>query len=383
MRQKMQPGSAAVSGIVPTISECSALDGQPAGGSGTLRALMTAPVVSVHGLTKIYKVHERTTGLGATFRSLVRRKYKDVPAVAEIDFDIAPGEVVGFLGPNGAGKTTTLKMLSGLLFPTSGEAQVLGHVPWRREDRFLRRMTLLMGNRTQLVWDIPSADSFLVLKQIYGIGDAQYRETLDELTGLLELGPLLHKPVRQLSLGERMKVEFAAGLLHRPEVVFLDEPTLGLDVSMQARIRTFIKELNRRSGATILLTSHYMDDIVALCRRVIVIHHGKILYDGGLSDLAERMAPYKIVGATLRDASLGRDLSAYGEIVSNESGVVKLRVPRAEAAERTARLVRDLEGGLADLSLEDPPIEEVIDRVFSGEQVTAREAGPELTGAAR
>ena len=335
---------------------------------------MTAPVVSVHRLTKIYKVHERTTGLGATFRSLVRRKYKDVPAVAEIDFEIAPGEVVGFLGPNGAGKTTTLKMLSGLLFPTSGEAQVLGHVPWRREDRFLRRMTLLMGNRTQLVWDIPAADSLLVLKQIYGIGDAQFTETLDELTELLELGPLLHKPVRQLSLGERMKVEFAAGLLHRPEVVFLDEPTLGLDVSMQARIRTFIKELNRRNGATILLTSHYMDDIVALCRRVIVIHHGKILYDGGLADLAERMAPYKIVGATLRDGAIGRDLSAYGDVVSNENGLVKLRVPRAEAAERTARLVRDLEGGLADLSLEDPPIEEVIDRVFSGEKVA--ESGP-------
>lgn len=330
---------------------------------------MTAPVVSVHGLTKIYKVHERTTGLGATFRSLLRRKYKDVPAVADIDFDIAPGEVVGFLGPNGAGKTTTLKMLSGLLFPTRGEARVLGHVPWSREDRFLRRMTLLMGNRTQLVWDIPAADSFLVLKQIYGTADARFAETLDELTELLELGPLVHKPVRQLSLGERMKVEFAAGLLHRPEVVFLDEPTLGLDVSMQARIRTFIRELNRRSGATILLTSHYMDDIVALCRRVIVIHHGRILYDGGLADLAERMAPYKLVGATLRDGAIGRDLSAYGEVVSSESGVVKLRVPRAEAAERTARLVRDLEGGLADLSVEDPPIEEVIDRVFSGEKL--------------
>ena len=338
---------------------------------------VTAPVVSVSGLTKIYKVHERTTGLGATFRSLVRRKYKDVPAVAGIEFGIASGEIVGFLGPNGAGKTTTLKMLSGLLFPTSGDAQVMGHVPWSREDRFLRRMTLLMGNRTQLVWDIPAADSFLVLKQIYGIGDAQFTETLDELTELLELGPLLHKPVRQLSLGERMKVEFAAGLLHRPEVVFLDEPTLGLDVSMQARIRTFIKELNRRSGATILLTSHYMDDIVALCRRVIVIHHGKILYDGGLTDLAERMAPYKIVGATLRDEAIGRDLSAYGDVVSNENGLVKLRVPRADAAERTARLVRDLEGGLADLSLEDPPIEEVIDRVFSGEKVGESVPAPE------
>ncbi len=344
---------------------------------------MTAPVVHVRGLTKIYRVHERATGLGATFRSLVKRTYKDVPAVSEIDFGIASGEVVGFLGPNGAGKTTTLKMLSGLLFPTSGEASVLGHVPWRREDRFLRRMTLLMGNRTQLVWDIPAADSFLVLKQIYDIGDAQYRETLDELTELLELGPLLHKPVRQLSLGERMKVEFAAGLLHRPEVVFLDEPTLGLDVSMQARIRTFIRELNRRSGGTILLTSHYMDDIVALCRRVIVIHHGRILYDGGLADLAERMAPYKLVGATLRDGALGRDLSAYGDVVSSENGVVRLRVPRAEAAERTARLVRDLESGLADLSVEDPPIEEVIDRVFSGEQVTDHLPPPELAQATR
>ncbi|MBA2371277.1 MAG: ATP-binding cassette domain-containing protein [Chloroflexi bacterium] len=344
---------------------------------------MTAPVVHVRGLTKIYRVHERATGLGATFRSLVKRTYKDVPAVSEIDFGIASGEVVGFLGPNGAGKTTTLKMLSGLLFPTSGEASVLGHVPWRREDRFLRRMTLLMGNRTQLVWDIPAADSFLVLKQIYDIGDAQYRETLDELTELLELGPLLHKPVRQLSLGERMKVEFAAGLLHRPEVVFLDEPTLGLDVSMQARIRTFIRELNRRSGGTILLTSHYMDDIVALCRRVIVIHHGRILYDGGLADLAERMAPYKLVGATLRDGALGRDLSAYGDVVSSENGVVRLRVPRAEAAERTARLVRDLESGLADLSVEDPPIEEVIDRVFSGEQVTDHPSSPELAEATR
>ncbi len=344
---------------------------------------MTAPVVSVSGLTKIYKVHERTTGLGATFRSLVRRKYKDVPAVAGIEFGIASGEIVGFLGPNGAGKTTTLKMLSGLLFPTGGDAQVMGHVPWSREDRFLRRMTLLMGNRTQLVWDIPAADSFLVLKQIYGIGDAQFTETLDELTELLELGPLLHKPVRQLSLGERMKVEFAAGLLHRPEVVFLDEPTLGLDVSMQARIRTFIKELNRRSGATILLTSHYMDDIVALCRRVIVIHHGKILYDGGLTDLAERMAPYKIVGATLRDGAIGRDLSAYGDVVSNENGLVKLRVPRADAAERTARLVRDLEGGLADLSLEDPPIEEVIDRVFSGEKLDDHRPAAVPEGAVR
>jgi ABC-2 type transport system ATP-binding protein len=333
---------------------------------------MNDTVVSVRGLEKTYKVHERETGVGATVRSFFNRKFKDVPAVGGIDFEIARGEVVGFLGPNGAGKTTTLKMLSGLLYPTGGDAEVLGYTPWKRDYAFLRRIALLMGNRTQLVWDIPAADSFLVLKQIYAIPDADYRTRLDGLIELLELGSLIHKPVRQLSLGERMKVEFAAGLLHGPEVVFLDEPTLGLDVSMQARIRTFVSELNRRSGATILLTSHYMDDIVALCKRVIVIHHGKLLYDGALADLAERMAPYKVVGATLRDGAARADLSTYGEVVSHDgAGRVKIRVPRTEAPARTARLVADLGDTLADLSLEDPPIEDVIDRVFSGEQLGA------------
>ena len=329
---------------------------------------MSEPVVHVRGLRKVYKVHERETGVGATLRSFVNRKFKEVPAVGGIDLDIARSEVVGFLGPNGAGKTTTLKVLSGLLYPTGGDATVLGYTPWKREYAFLRRIALLMGNRTQLVWDIPAADSFLVLKQIYGITDRDFTTRLDELIELLELGPLIHKPVRQLSLGERMKVEFAAGLLHGPEVVFLDEPTLGLDVSMQARIRSFVAELNPRTGTTILLTSHYMDDIVALCKRVVVIHHGKILYDGALADLAERMAPYKVVGATLRDGAARADLSRYGDVVSNDgAGRVKLRVPRAEAPARTARLVADLGDALADLSLEDPPIEDVIDRVFSGE----------------
>jgi ABC-2 type transport system ATP-binding protein len=341
---------------------------------------MSDRVVEVSGLRKIYKVHERESGLGATIRSLVNRKFKEVPAVAGIDFGIERGEVVGFLGPNGAGKTTTLKMLSGLLYPTSGTATVLGYTPWDRRDAYLRRMTLLMGNRTQLVWDIPAADSFLVLKEIFQIDDATYTKRFDELVELLELQPLIHKPVRQLSLGERMKVEFAAGLLHGPEVVFLDEPTLGLDVSMQVRIRTFVRELNRRTGATVLLTSHYMDDIVALCKRVIVIHRGKLLYDGGLADLAERMAPYKIVAATLRNGAAGVDLSKYGEVVSKDAGRVTLRVPRALAAEQTARIVGDLGPDLADLTLEDPAIEEVIDRVFSGDHPFGERA-PEPVGA--
>src|SRR5437773_4224646 len=264
---------------------------------------MDAPVVDVRALRKVYRVTERETGLAATFRSFVRRRYREVLAVDGITFHIDAGEVVGFLGPNGAGKTTTLKMLSGLLHPTGGEAQVLGYAPWRRENAYLTSMTLLMGTRTQLVWDIPAADSFRVLQEIYRIPEPQFRATVGELTELLELQDLVHKPVRNLSLGERMKVEFAAGLIHSPRVAFLDEPTIGLDVSMQVRIRRFVAEYNRRTGATILLTSHYMDDVVALCKRVIVIHRGLLLYDGPLADLAERMAPYKVITATLHDGA--------------------------------------------------------------------------------
>src|SRR5438093_12653390 len=334
-------------------------------------ARMTDAVVDVRELRKTFRVTEREEGLAATLRSFVKRHRKDVNAVAGITFRIGPGEVVGFLGPNGAGKTTTLKMLSGLLHPSAGEASVLGYVPWRRENAYLGRMTLLMGNRTQLVWDIPAADSFRVLQEIYRIPEQSYRTVLRELTDLLELEPLLHKPVRNLSLGERMKVEFAAGLLHGPQVAFLDEPTLGLDVSMQSRIRRFVSEWNRRTGATILLTSHYMDDVVALCKRVIVIHRGRLLYDGPLADLAERMAPYKVITATLHDgAASSTDLDAYGTVVSREEGRVTLRVDRQLAPERTARLVNDLGSRLADISVEDPPIEEVIDRVFTSEQTT-------------
>jgi ABC-2 type transport system ATP-binding protein len=329
---------------------------------------MSEQVIQVRDLRKVYRVHEREEGLRATLRSLYRRRYRDVLAVDGVSFDISAGEVVGFLGPNGAGKTTTLKMLSGLLYPTSGEARVVGHIPFSRDHGFLRQITLLMGNRTQLVWDIPAADSFRVLQEIYAIPEDRYRAVVAELSDLLELGPLLNKPVRNLSLGERMKVEFAAGLLHSPRIAFLDEPTLGLDVSMQVRIRRFVAEYNRRTGATILLTSHYMDDVVALARRVLVIHHGRLLYDGDLSALAGRMAPYKLVRLTLRgDMSVLR-LDDYGEVTERDEQRVTIRIPREAAAERTARLVRDLEAQLADISVEDPPIEDVIDRVFAGDE---------------
>src|SRR3954454_15680628 len=249
----------------------------PPDGRGWVPEVETEPVIRVRDLRKTFRVPEREAGLPAALKSLVRRSHRDVHAVAGVSFDIAAGEVVGFLGPNGAGKTTTLKMLSGLLYPTSGEAAVLGHTPSRREKDYLRQITLVMGNRNQLQWDIPAGDSFEMNRAIYRIPDEDFRHTRDELVELLDLGELVTKPVRNLSLGERMKVELAAALLHRPEMLFLDEPTLGLDITMQKRIRTFVAGYNRRHGASVLLTSHYMADVEALCQRVIVIDHGRIL----------------------------------------------------------------------------------------------------------
>ncbi|MDR5683091.1 MAG: ATP-binding cassette domain-containing protein [Armatimonadota bacterium] len=318
--------------------------------------------IEVRRLSKTYTVPEREAGLAAAIRSLVRRRWRAVEAVRSISFEVAAGEIVGFLGPNGAGKTTTLKMLSGLLHPTAGEARVLGHVPWRRERQFLRWITLVMGSRNQLNWDIPAADSFELNRAIYDIPDADYRRTVRELTELLDLEGLLRKPVRNLSLGERMKVEIAAALLHRPRVLFLDEPTLGLDVVMQRRIRQFVGEYNRRHGATVLLTSHYMADVEALCRRVIVIHHGRLLFDGDLSSLVERFAPTKVLTVALADG-VSPDLREYGEILSREEGRVTLRVAKADTPRVIARLLADLP--VSDLSVEDPPIEEVIEQVFS------------------
>jgi len=321
--------------------------------------------ISVKNLRKTYVVSERESGVRAALASLIHRRSQSVAAVDDISFELMPGEIVGFLGPNGAGKTTTLKMLSGLLHPTAGELSVLGHTPSRREKAFLRQITLVMGQRNQLVWDIPAADSFELNRAIYRIPLADYRRTLDELTALLELEPLLRKPVRNLSLGERMKCEVAAALLHRPSVVFLDEPTIGLDVTMQRRLRAFVTEYNRRTGATVLLTSHYMADVQALCRRVVVIHRGRLLYDGELATLVQRFTAHKTIVVQLGDC--GADLSPYGEVVACEDGRATLRVPRAETARVTSRLLADL--AVTDLTVEDPPIEEVIERVFAQESL--------------
>ncbi len=322
---------------------------------------MTSPAVHIRGLRKTYVVSRQEAGARATVVDLVRRRMQEVRAVDGISFDLAPGEVVGFLGPNGAGKTTTLKMLSGLLHPTAGEVTVLGRVPWKREKAFLRQITLVMGQRNQLVWDIPASHSFELNRAIYRIPQEDYRRILGELTDLLELGPLLSKPVRNLSLGERMKCEIAAALLHRPSVVFLDEPTIGLDVTMQRRIRTFITEYNRRFGATVLLTSHYMADVEALCKRVVVIHHGWLLFDGDLSVLVQQFTQHKTIVVQLGDCDA--DLKAYGDVVSCSDGRATLRVPRSETAHITERLLADLP--VIDLLIEDPPIEEVIERVFA------------------
>ena len=324
----------------------------------------TDPIV-VEGLSKTYQVTDREGGFGAAMRSFVKRKFRDVKAVQNVSFRIGTGEIVGFLGPNGAGKTTTLKMLSGLLHPSSGTARVLGFTPWERNSGYLRAMTLVMGQRNRLSWDIPAADSFLLNQAIYRISDADYKRTFDELNELLELAPIIRKPVRNLSLGERMKCELAASLLHRPSVLFLDEPTIGLDISAQVRIRAFIKEYNRRSGATIVLTSHYMADVTALCERIIIIHHGQLKYDGKLADLSRRIAPFKLISVTLGECS-DCDLTPYGTVVPSESNEASakhsVQVKADEVATITARMLAELP--VIDLTIEDPPIEDVIERAF-------------------
>jgi len=326
-------------------------------------------VIDVRGLTKHYRVHKRPPGLGAALRSLVHRSYETVRAVDGLDFSVAPGERVGFLGPNGAGKTTTLKMLSGLLHPTSGEVRVAGHVPRRREPAFLKKITLVMGQKQQLLWDLPPSETFALNRAIYDIPPAQFEETLRELTRLLELEDLVGKPTRQLSLGERMKCELAAALLHRPRVLFLDEPTIGLDVSMQATVRGFVRAYNERFGASVLLTSHYMDDVVALCPRVVVIDRGRLIYDGDLRQLASSVRPDKRVIVKLDRAVPEPELSRFGTVISASGVQAVIQVSAGDVSGAVGRILAALP--VADLTVEDPPLEEVMSELFKSSRQVA------------
>ena len=327
-------------------------------------------MIEASGLTKRYTVYRKEAGFRGTLRGFFRRQHHDVDAVRDLTLSIEAGEIVGFLGPNGAGKTTTLKMFSGLLHPTAGAVSVAGYVPKERNPDFLRSIALVMGQKMQLHWDIPAADSFLVLKTIYDIQDADYRARLDELSDMLGLGDLIHRPIRRLSLGERMKCELVAALLHRPRVLFLDEPTIGLDVTAQAAIRNFIVDYNRRHGATVLITSHYMADVTALAKRVLVIDLGRLVFDGDLSALIERHSPDKILRIQLSEPVPDARLGAFGSIRTVDGLSVELAVPRAAVARRAADLLATLP--VADIAIEEPAVEDVIRTVFRDAAASGR-----------
>ncbi|NNN06147.1 MAG: ATP-binding cassette domain-containing protein [Elusimicrobia bacterium] len=324
---------------------------------------MTA-ALTADALTKDYRSPIKEPGLLGGIRGLFDRRYKDTRAVDAVSFSIEEGELVGFLGANGAGKTTTLKMLAGLLTPTSGTARALGHVPWRREAAFQRRLSLVMGQRTQLWWELPAYETFRLNKDIYGLSEAQFRASLDELVDMLDLGAHLSIPVKKLSLGERMRAELAAALLHRPSLLLLDEPTIGLDVIMQKKVREFVRGYNKRTGAAILLTSHNMTDVVELCRRVIVIERGRLLYDGALDALVARYADHKILRARFSGPFDAKKLAALGTVVSVEDGRAALQVPRARVAASAAALLRDFP--VADLDVEEVDIDDIVRRLFGG-----------------
>jgi ABC-2 type transport system ATP-binding protein len=324
-------------------------------------------MIEVANLEKHYTVGEKEPGIAGSLRSFFSRKTKTVKAVDGVSFRIEAGEMVGFLGANGAGKTTTLKMLAGLLHPTAGVAKVAGFTPFERRSSFLKTITLVMGQKQQLLWDLPALDSFLVNQAIYEIPDLEFRATMKEFTELLDLNDILKKQVRKLSLGERMKCELAAALLHRPKVLFLDEPTIGLDVNMQVRIREFVAAYNQRFNATVILTSHYMADVTALCKRIIVVDKGHIIFDGDLSALIERSSPAKIVKLELSRPVEKQVLETYAVVKSMDGLFAELLVPRLETSKVSGRLLSELP--VADVTIGDPDIEEIIGELFQSQKV--------------
>ncbi|MBC6423346.1 MAG: ATP-binding cassette domain-containing protein [Hormoscilla sp. SP5CHS1] len=318
--------------------------------------------IVVQDLSKVYPVAVKEPGLQGTLRHFLQRTYRDVKAVQNVSFHIAAGEVVGFLGANGAGKTTTLKMLAGLIHPSGGQVRVASHVPFRRQAAFLRKITLVMGQKQQLLWDLPAMDSLRINGAVYNIPEREFRLRVGELTEMLTLEGKLTQPVRKLSLGERMKAELLAALLHRPQVLFLDEPTLGLDVNAQVSVRDFLREYNQRYQATVLLTSHYMADITALCRRVLLMHTGQLVYDGSLEGLLQRFAPYREVKVDFAQEYPQEVLSNYGEIEAVIGQMVRFLVRREKLTKTVTRLLTELD--VADLTVTDPPIEQVVGQVF-------------------
>jgi ABC-2 type transport system ATP-binding protein len=329
---------------------------------------LSDPVIQVEGLTRTFRSYKKQPGFGGALRGLFRREYEEVPAVQGIHFTIERGELVGFLGPNGAGKTTTLKMLSGLLYPTRGSARVLGFVPWERADGYRRQFALLLGQKNQLWWDLPAYDSLELNSKIYSIEPRVFQQTVDELSEMLRVRDKLRTMVRELSLGERMKMELIAGLLHRPRVLFLDEPTIGLDVISQKTVREFLKEYNERHQTTILLTSHYMGDIQALCKRVIIIDRGSIFFDGQLEEVVDRFADFKLITIHLAPGSTGEQsrLDPFGEVVDRQPGTVTLRVKRERVIPVCKALLDQLPVG--DIDIKEVPIEEIIRQIFSEHQ---------------
>jgi len=319
-------------------------------------------IIDIKKLRKDFTQSKRKTGFLNYIRSLFHQEYETVHAVHEISFSIKPGEFVGFLGPNGAGKTTTLKMLSGILFPTSGDVTVLGHTPSKREPNFQRRFSLIMGQKNQMWWDLPVIESFLFNKEIYEIPDALFKEQKKLLCELLDIEDLLNKPVRKLSLGERMKCELATALLHKPEILFLDEPTIGLDVVSQKRIRDFLLEYNKVHGATIILTSHYMEDIRRLCERVIIIDHGKLIYDGSYNELTNRYADTKTIEVSFRQPIEESELKKLGKVIEYAHASARISVSRKDITGVTTKL---LELPIEDISIQEESMEEIVREIFT------------------
>lgn len=328
------------------------------------------PTIIISHLSKYYQVHQKEPGLAGSIQSLFRRKYYDVKAVDDVSFEIGEGELVGFIGPNGAGKTTTLKTLSGLLYPTKGQVSVLGHTPWKRQPEFQKQFALVMGQKNQLWWDLPAIESFVLNKEIYEVPNEQYQNTLEELSTLLDVKDLLKVQVRKLSLGERMKMELIAALIHSPKVLFLDEPTIGLDVVAQKKMRDFIKVYNHKYKSTIILTSHYMDDVKELCKRVVIIDKGKILFDGELDQIVKKFADHKVLSVVL-DRELSRKqlekLEVLGGIKEYNFPKLTLQVPREHSNKVAAKLLQSYP--VADLNIEESQIEDIIREVFTGKDV--------------